>query len=76
MKFPNLKPQISALAATGYTLFAGLLGAAVTGGATGAANSIQTGTVDPKAVGASAAAGAAVGIVAYLVRSPWAPKDE
>ena len=76
MKFPNLKPNLSAFAATGFTLLAGIIGAAVTGGATGAATAIQSGSMDTKAVGASAAGGAAVGIVAYLVRSPWAPKDE
>ena len=49
---------------------AGVLGAAVSGAATGATQQMSTGNMDGKAIGAAATSGAIIGALGYLVKSP------
>ncbi len=68
----KLKANISKVGATLFGALAGLIGAAVTGGATAAVQYVQANgaTQNWQAVGGAAAAGAVLGAAAYFFPSP------
>jgi len=68
----NLKNGISKVGAVLFGAVAGVLGAAVTGGATAAVQYVQANgaTQNWQAVGGAAAAGAVLGAAAYFFPSP------
>lgn len=68
----KLKANISKVGATLFGALAGVIGAAVTGGATAAVQHMQANgaTQNWQAVGGAAAAGAVLGAAAYFFPSP------
>ncbi len=68
----NLKNGVSKVGAVLFGAAAGVIGAAVTGGATAAVQYVQAhgATQNWQAAGGAAAAGAVIGAVAYFFPSP------
>lgn len=68
----KLKEGVSKAGAVLFGVAAGLIGGAVTGGATAAAQYVQANgaTQDLKTVGYVAGAGAVLGVIAYFFPSP------